>query len=72
MLLTPSSFCGIVYQRLQKVFFFCAKSRGGRFCRRSYSFRMDAEKNKKQRIELEVRHAYKDYIIMHRVQAEKL
>ena len=27
---------------------------------------------KKQRILLEVRHAYKDYIIMHREQAEKL
>ena len=66
-LLTDRILCAMLYQRLQKVFFFCAKSRGSgaaavRFPCGGWR---EIKKSTHKRIYLEVRHAYKDYIVMH-------
>ena len=66
-LLTDRILCAMLYQRLQKVFFFCAKSRGSGAAAAAHPPGRQAriKKSKHKRIYLEVRHAYKDYIVMH-------
>ena len=85
--LTRAGFCGIVVEKVAGTLFFLREKReraaSGRMaagparriargfavgsCTRTQLTHIDAYS-----IYLEVRHAYKDYIIMHRVQAEKL